>query len=201
MIFSISLFAAPNPPSEAQALAKLRDQYAKQYPGETILNIESGGDPVVLETVDELTGKVIEQKYKIPFTLTAQRKSGTKAQFEVGVNYVLTQQGWAFSELGIGAVIELAGAGKDAPPKAEVKAMLAGYLEESEFKGGKVEKVLLTDGEFNQAGERFWYRYEGDYDVIQGGDRKTCNDVDFVIQKEGVADQWRVNLYSRGRCN
>lgn len=180
----------PADPAAAQIEADLKSNYARKYRGSNIESATSSGEGIILEKKNA-KGKTLELKRKFPYTVVAG-KGKKKFQYEIGVNYKLVKGKWVFSELGVGAAKEIAGAGQAAPDKAEVKKLFAAAVSAEKFDNAPVDGVLLTDPDF--AGGA--YRYNAEFTV--GGSQK-CTDWDFFLKQQGGA--WVVTDIVRGRCN
>lgn len=192
VIATAPLFAQDLPPDPAadQVQTDLKKNYARKYRGSNITEMQSAGEGILLEKKNA-KGKTVEIKRKFPFNVTAS-KGKKQFQYEIGVNYKLVKGKWVFSELGVGAAKEIAGAGQQAPAKAEVKKMFAAAVSSQYFEGKPVDGVLMTDPEF--AGGA--YRYNAEFKV---GGSQTCTDWDFILRHD--AGTWKVTDIMRGRCN
>lgn len=180
----------PADPAADQVEKDLRTNYARKYRGSNITELSPAGEGVLLEKKNA-KGKTVEIKRKFPFNVSAT-KGKKQFQYEIGVNYKLVKGKWVFSELGVGAVKELAGQGQQAPAKAEVKKMFAEAVSAKFFNNQPVDGVLLTDPDF--AGGA--YRYNAEFKV---GGSQTCTDWDFILRQDGGS--WKVADIMRGRCN
>jgi hypothetical protein len=180
----------PADPAADQVEKDLRKNYARKYRGSTVTELSSAGDGILLAKKNA-KGKTVEIKRKFPFNVTAT-KGKRQFQYEIGVNYKLVKGKWVFSELGVGAAKEIAGAGQQAPAKAEVKKLFAEAVSAKFIKNQPVDGVLLTDPDF--AGGV--YRYNAEFKV---GGSQTCTDWDFILRQDGGS--WKVADIMRGRCN
>jgi len=182
----------PEPPDVSKAENDLKSNWAKKYPGEKILSVENGGEPVVLEKTDA-KGKVAERKYKFPFKVTIS-KSGSKKIFEAGANYVQKGNSWVFSEIGVGQVTNVAEEGDKLPPKSKVKEMILDALKKKNAENSYSD-LKIDDAELGKSGSGVWYRIQGDYKQSDpDGKTVPCKDADFTANKTGSG--WEIDISS-----
>ncbi len=194
---SLSADSIPDPVSSSQAEKDLKAAWNSKYKGETIVSIESAGDPGTLEKLDK-KGKLIERKLKVPF-LVVSEKSGIKREYEAGANYVQKGNSWKFSEIGVGNVKTIAGVDDKAPNKPKVKE-LALQAFTAKYPDYSWSKILIDDGTFNQGTNGGFYRYEGDVNRTDSeGNTVQCRDIDFMLVKN-AAGEWSVEVTSSGKC-
>ena len=186
----------PEPPAVTKAESDLKSNWSKKYPDETILSVENGGDPVVLEKKDS-KGKIVERKYKFPFKVTIS-KSGSKKIFEAGANYIQKGNSWVFSEIGVGQVTNVAESGDNLPAKPKVKEMILDVLKKKNPENSYSD-LKIDDGELGKSGSRVWYRIQGNYKQTDpDGKAVPCKDADFTAKKAGSG--WEIDISSVGSC-
>jgi hypothetical protein len=187
----------PDPISNEQAESDLRSHWAKKYPTEKIITVESAGEPGFLDKVDK-KGKLVERKLKVPFKVLTE-KAGTQKEFEAGSNYIQKGKKWLFSEIGIGDVTTLASEDEKAPSKAQVKELVIKAFS-AKYNDYTWSKVLIDDGTFNKGSGGGFYRYEGDINRTDTeGKAIQCRDIDFMLKKDD-SGSWIVDITSQGKC-
>ncbi|MCL4457848.1 MAG: hypothetical protein M1147_08640 [Nitrospirae bacterium] len=201
----------------------IRANWAKKYPGEKILKIERTGESSVYEKEigtgktkkDPRTGDIYEYFVKVPFCqepvrVHVERASGTKVEFNTSWHFKKVENKYVYSHFSVGAVTEVAKKGQEAPPKDEIKKMVAEAWVRDMQATDKVRKVLLSDPEFNQYKDRWWYWLEGDVFVTNAeGQNQKCKDLKMQLFRDEKGSEgkdagapWRVKFVSetKGYC-
>ncbi|TGK27934.1 hypothetical protein EHQ12_00080 [Leptospira gomenensis] len=188
------------PPDEERAKKDVYVHWLKKNSGDKIQSIASNGEPVLIEKEESKTK--VEVLYKFPFLVTAKRKDGSVTKTEVGANYVFVRtKGWLFSELGFGKNIVITDPGKEFPDKEIALHLIEEGLLAERWKGKTVENLRVGDPISGSDMDVPWYRYSGDYEVLDGNIRYICNN--FVVRlfkEESSASEWRLEWKEKGIC-
>lgn len=185
------------PPDEERARKDVQIQWLKKNFGDKIQSIESNGAPVLIEK-EKSTADIL---YKFPFLVTSKRKDGSVTRTEVGANYVFVRtKGWLFSELGLGKSIVLSDPGKESPDKETALKLIEDALVQERWKGKTIENLRLGEPISGSDPEIHWYRYTGEYEVVDGYNRYTCVNLVVRIFKDDSASDWKLDWKEKGIC-
>ncbi|PJZ69984.1 hypothetical protein CH373_12905 [Leptospira perolatii] len=193
------------PPDEEKAKKELQLQWSKRFPGDKILSSELTGEPKLVQKENPEEGSTPEMRYKFSFLVTAKKKEGQTTRTEVSVNYQFNRiKGWYFTEMGMGRSMLLTEPGKEPPEKEEAYQMIEASILEEKGANKTVDSIRLSEPEFGQnltlSKEKFWYRYEGEYELNDGNQKMICSEFVVRLFKEANAQTWKIEWRDKGKC-
>ena len=198
----------------------LRAAWAKGYPKEKILKLESNGAPSSYEKmkptgdtkIDE-HGRTWEYYQKntfcrVPAKAVVEQPSGPR-NFEISAIFRKDGSRFVFDDIGVGESTAVANAGQEAPAKEEIKKLIAAYWEQ-QHPGSKVENVAISAPELKKdtAKGRWWYTTGADIFITDtAGVKQKCSNDYTTLHKgekgqEGVAaaGEWKVYFLDSPTC-
>ncbi|WP_040913092.1 hypothetical protein [Leptospira kmetyi] len=186
------------PPDEEKAKKDVQIHWLKKNVGDKIQSIESNGEPVLIEN-SKSNADIL---YKFPFLVTTKRKDGSITRTEVGANYVFVRtKGWLFSELGFGKNIVLSDPGKESPDKEVALKLIEDGLLQDRWKGKTIENLKIGEPMAGSDMETHWYRYSGEYEVVDYNVRYACSNLIVRLFKDdSSATEWKLDWKEKGIC-
>nr|WP_232218490.1 hypothetical protein [Leptospira wolffii] len=192
-------------PDEEKAKKELQLHWAKKFPGDKILEVESTGKPKLIEKESAEENGSPDLRYKFSFFVTTRKREGQTTRTPVGVIYqFVRERGWIFSDMGMARSVVLTEPGKEPPTKEEAYQLVEEAILEDKGRSKTVENIRLKKPEFGQnltpSKEQIWFRYEGDFEFSESGTKTLCSDMVVRLVKDMGSILWKVEWDERGKC-